>query len=145
VRCGEAEGGTAGEGEVGVGGEEEGRFWKFFEKQGFFGSIRAAEGKEGVWPRQVSTELRGRFLVKKTDGGAMEEWGAGEVDLFPETAQRGRRVQSRSGELGSHELQDSRLKSGREVFSLFVLSDKGKLGKAKSEIRKAEKMRGLGV
>jgi hypothetical protein len=42
VRCGKAEGGTAGEGEVGVGGEEEGRFVKFFEKVGLFGAIGTA-------------------------------------------------------------------------------------------------------
>ena len=40
--------GSAGKGEVGVGGDQESGWREFFEELGFLGAIGAAEGDQGV-------------------------------------------------------------------------------------------------
>ena len=50
------------------------------------------------------SKLIGRFLIKAADSGAAEKGRAGEVDLFPESAQGGGRVQRRGWEFGRHDV-----------------------------------------
>lgn len=97
-------GGPPGEREVGIRGQEVVGIGKFFEEQGFLGSVRTTKSDQGVGAWEVSADKASRFLIKTLNGRAMKKGGAGEVDFLPKSAEGGGGIQSGSGEFGRHGL-----------------------------------------
>ena len=98
---GKAEGGAAGEGEVGIGSHKKRRPGEPRNEEGLFGALSTTKGDEAVRFAEKSPEVDSRFLVKAADVGAAEKRGAGEVDFFPKTARGRGGVQGRGGQFGN--------------------------------------------
>jgi len=103
---GEAEGGVAGKGEVGVRGQNVSGLRQFFKEESFFAAIGAAEGDEGVGTPKEFQERGGGFLVKTANGGPAEKRRTATMHLFPEATQGGRGIQGGGGEFGTRPVMD---------------------------------------
>ena len=100
---GEAAGGAAGEGEVGVGSQKEHRRGKFPKQKCLLDPLRTPQGDKGVRRSQQMAQNGSGTLVEAADRRAAEKGRAGLMNLFPKAPEGRVGIQGGSGEFDSHD------------------------------------------
>jgi hypothetical protein len=112
--CGEFSSGDSGHGEGGVGGSEVGGLGEFSKKKSFLEAFGTTQRNHVVrLGFKMGSKKGSRLRVELTNGGAKNEGGAGEVNLFPQSGKGGVGVEGGGGQFGRHAVSVSESIPGR--------------------------------